>query len=1385
VTGSGTLFTTQLGIGTIITTTNGTTIGTVASIASDTSLQLSANASTSLSGVVYLSGPGALDTETITSPFTVTNNVANTSSGVLVQNGGTLAIAAVLTINHSASPDFDVHGTVNVSVANGLTFGTGATATIESDGILRHNYAGAIISGGSLEVNGRYIVAVDISSDTTVAYATWASNSSLEFTNVNSGTHDIDGLTNQVFGNFTWNCPNQTVGQVLAPNPVNTMTVAGNFNIINTGTGSLALNGTSTSVATLNIGGSLLIGTNALFAPTAGAGHSATSDNINFTGAGTITVKGVWAATTKSVNGEGQFWIITITNGSVMTLGANWTLAGQTGSGRNSDTLTIANGGALNCLGYNILNNTNGGVGNAFTNLSGGTLGIGAVNGITSGTTNSGNIQVTGGRSYSVGGNYIYTGNGVQFTGNGLPATVNNLINSNLTGTLELSQSVTVGGTLNTGSSFDFNTNAIIVSNAPHFGGTLTMEATKTGANTFTGSELTQSSGILTYAGIINIAVNGLALAAGDALQVFNAPSYAGGFTSVGGLTVPAGVTANVTQLTSGTGGTINFLGPVITGAATTSPFVTIYGTASAAQQFAVAGTNLIGNITATAPAGFQVTTNGANYGSTATLVQNGGIASGTLYVRIASTAPAGSYNSQNIVLSSTNANSVNISTPSSGNIVSNLTVTISSGISANNKAYDGTTAATINSNNVVLSGVLAGDASNVSLSTNGYSAAFSSPNVGSGIAVNVSGLMLTGTASGNYTLMQPVLSANITKASPAGVLSSSSNPSGYGSSLFFTETLPPTATGTVQFLTNGAAFDTENLISGTGVSIYTTLLPIGTNIIAAQYAGDSNYFATTNTMSQIVVTNGQQQQADLLIDPGFEFGTTNLQTWGNWWSYGPNIFIISNSVAAHSGTNYLQVSSALSGGINYNTIWQDYISAPGAIYNADGWAFTTNVVQGGNQALIEVEFCDAFRNVLALYRSGVITAASSANNGVFPSMRWNDLMITNQYDPHTYQLTNTVSQLVAPPGTFYLVYMIQFTGDASNSVGSVYFDDMNLTQIGGVPYGNMNLAWSDEFNGNSINTNIWNYDTGTLIPSYNNELEYYTSSPSNSFVTNGCLNIVALQQNIGTNLYTSARLKTLGLFSFTYGRLEWRAKLPTGVGMWPALWMMGTNNVTISWPGCGEIDVCENFGADQYQNWGSIHTGTNESGGYEFIGGNSVTNFNTYTLDWTTNALVFYVDGHHYETVTNWTSSYGAYPFPFNQPFFLIMNLAVGGTGPGSPPNTNTIFPSIMQIDYVRIYGTTTVVSNDVMLKVAGSKALAPTIMLPTVESSTTSNTNIALHVTSSQTGFNYVLQVSPTLMPAIWTDIQTNAGTGGTLNFPIPITPGSQQGFFRIKIQ
>jgi beta-glucanase (GH16 family) len=447
---------------------------------------------------------------------------------------------------------------------------------------------------------------------------------------------------------------------------------------------------------------------------------------------------------------------------------------------------------------------------------------------------------------------------------------------------------------------------------------------------------------------------------------------------------------------------------------------------------------------------------------------------------------------------------------------------------------------------------------------------------------------------------------------------------------------------------------------------------------------------------------------ANLLTNPGFETdpqGQTNvIFCWNAYSGSSGNVWSETSATLAHGGTNYLKVYQAFTSSTNYNGVYQDNISGPGATYAANGWAYTSaaDTLAGQNVAWIEVTFRDASANILALYRTALITT-NAIGAGSFPKNTWANLAITNQYNPNTYAITNHTGVLTAPAGTSFVRYQITFQGDAAYSGGSVYFDDLTLTQTGGGPQGNWNIVWSDEFNGSSINASNWTFDIGNGSGGWgNNEQEYYTSRPQNAYVSNGLLHIVGLNQPYDGYNYTSARMKSEGLFTALYGRFAFRVKLPGGQGLWPALWMMPEDSVYGGWAASGEIDIMENVGSNLTNVFGTLHFGgpypdnvQSYGPSYNFPPGGPVTNFNTYLLEWTTNAINWYINGQLYETQTSWwsssttnTSNRNPYPAPFNQPFYLIMNLAIGGTLGGTI--NNSIFPSDMQVDYVRLYNLT-----------------------------------------------------------------------------------------------
>ncbi len=260
-------------------------------------------------------------------------------------------------------------------------------------------------------------------------------------------------------------------------------------------------------------------------------------------------------------------------------------------------------------------------------------------------------------------------------------------------------------------------------------------------------------------------------------------------------------------------------------------------------------------------------------------------------------------------------------------------------------------------------------------------------------------------------------------------------------------------------------------------------------------------------------------------------------------------------------------------------------------------------------------------------------------------------------------------------------------------------------------------LAWNDEFSAPEIDKTKWDFDHGTHLPTGNNtwqpgwgnnELEYYTARPENAYVRDGSLHLKAIKESYKGSQYTSARLKTHGLFSKKYGRFEFRAKLPTGQGIWPAIWMLPEESKYGGWAASGEIDILEARGQEPNKMLGTLHYGSHwpanaHSGAdYVFPDHGTIADFHVYAFEWEPDEMRFYVDDHLYQTQNFWwscsdmdgpkgvepvnESELNPWPAPFNQPFYITLNVAIGGNFLGNP-NKTTVFPAEMEIDYIRVY--------------------------------------------------------------------------------------------------
>lgn len=261
----------------------------------------------------------------------------------------------------------------------------------------------------------------------------------------------------------------------------------------------------------------------------------------------------------------------------------------------------------------------------------------------------------------------------------------------------------------------------------------------------------------------------------------------------------------------------------------------------------------------------------------------------------------------------------------------------------------------------------------------------------------------------------------------------------------------------------------------------------------------------------------------------------------------------------------------------------------------------------------------------------------------------------------------------MAPPGDGALYWYMKFTTDPEGGGGSGGGDNELETQY-------TELFWSDEFDQPTLDLSKWNFEIGNNNGWGNQEKQYYTDQ--NTTIENGILKILAKRENMEGFEYTSARLNTKGKFNFTHGRMEVRAKLPTGGGTWPAIWMLGSNFDNVGWPYCGEIDVMEHVGNEPGRVQSALHFPGN-SGGSAVVGSTELptaqSEFHNYTVEWSPEHIIFAIDNVVYHEFENNPG------IPFSAPYFIILNVAMGGALGGE---IDPAFQqSAMEIDYVRVY--------------------------------------------------------------------------------------------------
>lgn len=302
---------------------------------------------------------------------------------------------------------------------------------------------------------------------------------------------------------------------------------------------------------------------------------------------------------------------------------------------------------------------------------------------------------------------------------------------------------------------------------------------------------------------------------------------------------------------------------------------------------------------------------------------------------------------------------------------------------------------------------------------------------------------------------------------------------------------------------------------------------------------------------------------------------------------------------------------------------------------------------------------------------SGNVGFVATANNAVSYTYEFGDGSTTtaaNGITDYRYTLAGTNR------------YTVTVTATSSTGLTLKKSIPVSVTVVAG----SISLVWSDEFNTDGApDPAKWGYDIGTGSGGWGNaELEYYTNRPENVIVQGGSLKIKAIKEAYNGSAYTSARLLSQNKYAFKYGKVEVRAKLPAGVGTWPAVWMLGSDIATADWPGCGEIDIMEHRGSELNKIFGTLHypgrSGGNADGNTKMIS-NATTEFHVYSLEWSPSAIKIAVDGETYHVVANSAA------IPFNHDFFFIINLAMGGGFGGAvdPAFSN----ATMEVDYIRVY--------------------------------------------------------------------------------------------------
>ncbi len=322
-----------------------------------------------------------------------------------------------------------------------------------------------------------------------------------------------------------------------------------------------------------------------------------------------------------------------------------------------------------------------------------------------------------------------------------------------------------------------------------------------------------------------------------------------------------------------------------------------------------------------------------------------------------------------------------------------------------------------------------------------------------------------------------------------------------------------------------------------------------------------------------------------------------------------------------------------------------------------------------------------------------IATIKATADNAIIYELR-----IDKTVEPYAVNATGEFEYSFVQPGDYEI--NIRAYGGSGRYITASRFVEIKEPEVGleqgyttPLEYTGYQLVWNDEFDGNALNTNDWVYEIGDGCPNLcgwgNNELQYYRRE--NTWVENGTLIIEARKETFGGRQYTSSRIKTQGKQSFQYGRIDIRALLPYGKGIWPALWMLGNDITSVGWPKCGEIDIMEMIGGNGRENQvhGTLHWDFNGHVQAGFMrrlpSGTYNDEYHVFSIIWDENEIRFFVNDVRYGTIDITPH----HMTEFHQPFFFIFNVAVGGSWPGNPDET-TIFNQQMKVDYVRVFQKT-----------------------------------------------------------------------------------------------